>query len=102
MTIKVTQDGERTFTIYWDEKDPLESMFNNWTEQDFINAIQDYLNQIKSITDEQLLAESIYEVEEFYKDIETIGRYISQNTISTQEESKNNYIEETNRETFGD
>ena len=26
--------------ITWDENDPIEKVFNNWTEEDFINAIR--------------------------------------------------------------
>ena len=36
MTIKVTQDCENKFTIEWDENDPQESIFNDWTKEDFI------------------------------------------------------------------
>ena len=47
MTIKVTQDDENKFTIEWDANDPQESMFNNWKEEDFINAIENYLKTFK-------------------------------------------------------
>jgi hypothetical protein len=47
MTIKVTQDCENKFTIEWDENDPTESMFNDWKEEDFINAIENYLKTFK-------------------------------------------------------
>jgi len=45
--IEVTQDGENTFTISWDENDPTESIFNDWTEEDFINLIQNHLEKLK-------------------------------------------------------
>ena len=45
--IEVTQEDDNTFTISWDENDPQESMFNTWTEEDFINAIQDKLNTLQ-------------------------------------------------------
>ena len=43
--VKENEDG--TFTISWDENDPTESMFNDWTEQDFINALTDYLQSLE-------------------------------------------------------
>lgn len=32
-----TEDG--CFTISWDPDDPVESVMNDWTEEDFINVI---------------------------------------------------------------
>jgi len=37
MDVKEEEDG--TFTITWDENDPVERVFNDWTEQDFIDVI---------------------------------------------------------------
>ena len=45
--INVTQEDDNRFTIEWDENDPQEKIFNNWTEEDFINAIQDYLHALE-------------------------------------------------------
>jgi len=45
MTIKVTQENEKTFTIEWDANDPGESIFNSFTEQDFIDVLQYYCEQ---------------------------------------------------------
>lgn len=39
MTIEVVQNDDKSFTITWDENDPQESILNEWTEQDFIDAI---------------------------------------------------------------
>ena len=47
--IEVTQNGENQFTISWDENDPQEKMFNTWTEEDFINAIQDKLKSLEEL-----------------------------------------------------
>lgn len=44
--IDVKQEDDGSFTIYWDENDPKESMFNTWTESDFQNAIDDYLKEL--------------------------------------------------------
>ena len=44
MTIEVEEwydaDGKLNLTITWDENDPIESQFNDWTEQDFLTAIK--------------------------------------------------------------
>ncbi len=37
--ITVTDNGDKTFTIEWDENDMLTSKLNNWTEEDFLLAI---------------------------------------------------------------
>jgi len=47
MTIKVTERGDGSFDIDWDEKDPVESIMNEWTEEDFIKALQEYIEQHK-------------------------------------------------------
>lgn len=45
--IEVKEEENGSFTISWDENDPQESMFNTWTEQDFINAIKEHLNELE-------------------------------------------------------
>jgi hypothetical protein len=47
MTIKVEEKEDGSFEISWDEKDPRESMFNTWTESDFLNAITEHLDRLK-------------------------------------------------------
>lgn len=44
--INVKEETDGSFTISWDENDPVESVFNTWTEQDFIDAITNYLNTL--------------------------------------------------------
>lgn len=39
MTLAVYEEDDGSFTIEWDENDPVESVFNTWAEQDFIDAI---------------------------------------------------------------
>ena len=43
LTIEVDEwydgDGKLNLTISWDETDPFESQFNDWTSQDFLTAI---------------------------------------------------------------
>ena len=47
--IEVTQESDNKFIISWDENDLTEKILNDWTEEDFINYIQNYL---ESLTDE--------------------------------------------------
>ena len=44
--IEVKENDNGSFDISWDPKDPKESMLNEWTEQDFVNAIVDQCNKI--------------------------------------------------------
>lgn len=41
LPMSVTENPDGTFTIEWDENHPVTSVFNTWTEQDFINVIDD-------------------------------------------------------------
>lgn len=47
MTIEVKEENDGTFTISWNEKDPQESIMNDWTESDFLDAIQKHLDTLK-------------------------------------------------------
>ena len=49
--IEVKQLEDNSFEISWDEKDPQESMFNTWTESDFLDAIQKQLDNLKEQED---------------------------------------------------
>ena len=44
MTIDVEEwydgDGKLNLTISWDNEDPIESQFNDWTADDFLTAIR--------------------------------------------------------------
>ena len=55
MTIDVKEwydvEGKLNLTISWDENDPVESQFNNWTAQDFLTAISDACNEELSMGD---------------------------------------------------
>jgi hypothetical protein len=42
MTITVTENPDDSFTIGWDENDPAECVFNDWTEDDFIRCFTDH------------------------------------------------------------
>ena len=49
MTIKVDEwydgDGKLNLTIQWDENDPFERRFNDWTADDFLTAIKNACDQ---------------------------------------------------------
>jgi hypothetical protein len=47
MTIEVIEETNGSFTISWDENDPQESMMNTWTESNFLDAIQNHLDNLK-------------------------------------------------------
>jgi len=47
--IHVYQEDDKSFTISWDENDPQESILNTWTEEDFINAIQNKLQSLEEL-----------------------------------------------------
>jgi hypothetical protein len=49
--IEVKENEDGSFTISWDENDPKESLFNTWTEDDFIRAIEQHLKQIENDLD---------------------------------------------------
>lgn len=42
--VKENEDG--SFTISWDSEDPYESIFNDWTEEDFTKAIEDHCRKV--------------------------------------------------------
>ncbi len=46
MAINVTEEQDGSFTITWDESDPIESQLNTWTEQDFIDAIMERCKEV--------------------------------------------------------
>jgi hypothetical protein len=43
--IKVKELEDHSFEISWDENDPVESIMNTWTEEDFIRAIREELKK---------------------------------------------------------
>ena len=38
-------DGKLDLTISWDQEDPVESRFNDWTSEDFLTGIQNFYEQ---------------------------------------------------------
>ena len=57
MTIEVEEwydgEGKLNLTISWDEHDPYESQFNDWTEQDFLTAIKNACEEELSVGEQQ-------------------------------------------------
>jgi hypothetical protein len=45
--IEVTQEPDGSLQIDWDPNDPVESIMNEWNEEDFIQAIKDHLETVK-------------------------------------------------------
>jgi hypothetical protein len=45
MTINV-QETEEGFEISWDPDDPLEGMFNDWTEEDFLAMLRNAAEKV--------------------------------------------------------
>lgn len=89
--IDVKQEDDNTFTIYWDENDPKESILNTWTEEDFINAIQNKLQSLEELGVLDNATEAINQIndhieEEFFidqsaeevnQDIQTLKDFIA-------------------------
>lgn len=55
MTIDVKEwydgDGKLNLTIEWDDKDPVESQFNDWTADDFLTALRNACDKELSVGD---------------------------------------------------
>ena len=87
--IKVTQENETTFTIEWDEKDPGESIFNSFTEQDFIDLLQYYCEQeLDKIENSSSTKEEHGEVNDNIEEL-------------TEHFFEDPYLQATNEETYG-
>ena len=66
--INVKQEDNGTFTISWDENDPQESILNTWTQEDFINAIENKLQSLKELGVADNATEAINQVTEYFVD----------------------------------
>ncbi|MFZ9316486.1 MAG: hypothetical protein ACO236_04320 [Candidatus Nanopelagicaceae bacterium] len=53
MTIQV-EETDQGFIIEWDPDDPVESIFNDWTEEDFLTVI---MNAAQKVIDEHEIAQ---------------------------------------------
>ena len=103
--IKVTQDGENKFTIEWDENDPNEKMFNNWTEEDFINAIQNKLQSLEELGVLDNATEAINQINDHIEEEiiatceETFGKECYENS---EHKDYYEFIDQTAEELFED
>ena len=66
--INVKQEDDGSLTITWDENDPKESILNTWTEEDFINAIQDKCKSLQELGEADNATQAIEEVTEYFID----------------------------------
>ena len=66
--INVKQEDDGSFTIDWDENDPQESILNTWTEEDFINAIQNKLQSLEELGEVDNATEAVNQVTECFID----------------------------------
>jgi hypothetical protein len=66
--INVKQENNGTFTISWDENDPQESILNTWTQEDFINAIQNKLQSLEELGVADDATEAVNQVTEYFID----------------------------------
>ena len=46
--INVKEETDGSFTISWNENDPIESQLNHWVEEDFLNAIKEKLKECEN------------------------------------------------------
>lgn len=46
MTIQVTENEDKSFTITWDKTSPTKSILNTWTEDDFIKVIMGHIEKL--------------------------------------------------------
>ena len=90
--INVKQEEDGSFTISWDENDPQESILNTWTQDDFINAIQNKLQSLEELGVLDNATEAINQIndhieEEFFidqtaeevnQDIQTLKDFIEE------------------------
>ena len=45
--IQVTEESDGSITIHWDTNDPVESIMNDWTAEDFIQTFKYHLETLK-------------------------------------------------------
>ena len=43
--IECRENDDGTFTITWDQDDPVESQLNDWTEEDFVEVLMTYAQE---------------------------------------------------------
>ena len=64
-----SEDGKTSFIISWDENDPGESIFNSFTEQDFIDLLMYYSKrELDKIENNSSTEEEYRETDDAYED----------------------------------
>ena len=104
--IEVTQQDDKTFTISWDENDPKEKIFNDYTEEDFINLIQNYLNTLQESgeVDINQVAEAVNHINDHIEEEiiatceETFGKECYEEYIQASYEVSPYYIDQSAKE----
>ena len=102
--INVTENGDGSFTIDWDENDPQESILNDWTKQDFIDFFNYRLGLEKS--QEEYVGKNAEKFRGKPKETGNVSEATEEDyqdfwegdDITEQEED--NYVQATNEETF--
>ena len=87
INVKDHEDG--SFTIEWDENDPQESIFNDWTKEDFIEFF-------RWCAKRENAKESGEESQETYFNSESEGK-----EYKDFDEKYDQYIQATNEDTYG-
>ena len=59
--IECVENEDGSLTLTWDPDDPVESMLNDWTEQDFIDCIMAKCDEVL--------------VKEFHDDLDTLDNF---------------------------
>lgn len=89
---KENEDG--SFTISWDANDPIESVLNDWTEEDFIEVITNYAEEI--IAAEKFISKNSKESREEPRETSNISEGLQKDWIDFWEEYDEEFWKEYN------
>ena len=89
---KENEDG--SFTISWDQNDPIESVLNDWTEADFIEVITNYAEEI--IAAEKFSSKNSKESREESRETSNISEGLQKDWIDFWEEYDEEFWKEYN------
>ena len=92
--INVKDNGDGSFIIEWDENDPAESIFNDWTKEDFIQFFQYAAKRDFNLSKDA--KKSGEESQDTYLDSESEGK-----EYKDFDEKYDEYIQATNKDTYG-
>ncbi|ARW56932.1 hypothetical protein [Synechococcus phage S-B64] len=115
--INVEEHEDGSFTISWDENDPEESIFNDWTKEDFINFFKYRLSQDQSekeyigknaekfgakSPDPAITEATEEDYEDFWEGDDITEQEIDQdNWYKVKSQEIDRYLKDTNEQTFG-